>query len=170
MQLGNGKRKIDRGDCDWDAAPPPAWLLQMLMDCAEKQIIWGGNHYIGLPPSRGWIFWDKGTGTNDFADGELAWSNLDIPLKKIFRSWVGANAKNADEGRLHPTQKPLEVISVCISLAGDVQTILDPFAGSGTTGRAAKELGKNAVLIEREERYCEIAARRLEQEVLALYV
>ena len=55
-----------------------------------------------------------------------------------------------------------------IALAGDVQTILDPFAGSGTTGRAAKDLNKKAVLIEREERYCEIAASRMSQEVLAL--
>ena len=53
----------------------------------------------------------------------------------------------------------------CIGLAGDVQTILDPFAGSGTTGRAAKDLGRKCVLIEREERYCEIAARRMAQEV-----
>ena len=67
---------------------------------------------------------------------------------------------------MHPTQKPLEVIKWCINLAGDVQTILDPFAGSGTTGRAAKDLGKQAVLVEMDEQYCEIAAQRMAQEVL----
>jgi DNA modification methylase len=59
-------------------------------------------------------------------------------------------------------------MTFCISYAGDVQTILDPFAGSGTTGRAAKDLGRKCTMIEREEKYCEIAARRMQQEVLAL--
>ena len=69
---------------------------------------------------------------------------------------------------MHPTQKPLALMTWCIGLACDVQTILDPFAGSGTTGVAAKALGRKCVLIEREEKYCEIAAKRLRQEYLAL--
>jgi len=88
---------------------------------------------------------------------------------RVFRmSRIDAYQNKAETKKAHPTQKPLQLMAWCISLAGDVQTILDPWAGSGTTGHAAKNLGKRAVLIEREERYCEIAARRLAQDVLGL--
>ena len=67
---------------------------------------------------------------------------------------------------LHPTEKPLELLrdwSLKFSNKGD--TILDPFMGSGTTLRAAKDLNRKAIGIEIEEKYCEIAALRLSQEV-----
>lgn len=67
----------------------------------------------------------------------------------------------------HPTPKPLELMRHLVSRCPD-GVIVDPFAGSGTTGRAAKDLGRKAILIEIEERYCEVAARRLEQAVLPL--
>jgi DNA modification methylase len=169
MTLGNGTRKLDRGDTDWDNAAPTRWVLDMCREHAAAAILWGGNYFEGLPPARGWLVWDKCTGKNDFADAELAWTNLDTVVKKFSLSWVGANARDRDAAREHPTQKPLALMNWCISLAGDgAQTILDPFAGSGTTGRAAKDLGRKAVLIEREERYCEIAAKRMRQEVLEL--
>jgi DNA modification methylase len=65
----------------------------------------------------------------------------------------------------HPTQKPLDVVRQLVQWSG-AERILDPFAGSGTTLRAAADLGKRAVGIERDERYCEIAAKRLAQGVL----
>jgi site-specific DNA-methyltransferase (adenine-specific) len=69
----------------------------------------------------------------------------------------------------HPTQKPLPLISYIVRLScRPGGTILDPFFGSGTTGRAAKDLGRKCVGIEREERYAEIAAKRMQQECLQL--
>ncbi len=71
------------------------------------------------------------------------------------------------EGVAHPTQKPVELMRRLVrffTLPGD--TILDPFMGSGTTLRAAKDLGRKAIGIEIEEEYCEIAANRMAQAVL----
>ncbi len=150
----------------WDQEAATAEQIMVLAERATVAIVWGGN-YFGLPPSRGWLAWMKPQRMHTVADFELAWTNIDFPAKAFDA------LRNPDGRRQHPTQKPLTLMSWCIGQAdrangGDVQTILDPFAGSGTTGRAAKDLGRKAVLIEREERYCEIAASRMAQEVLPL--
>ena len=153
---------------DWDAETPSPWVLEMVIEKTMLAIVWGGN-YFNLPPTQCFLAWDKMQPESfSLAMLEQAWTNLKGPAK-MFRKSVVSYAKN------HPTQKPVELMTWCIGQAdrangGDVQTILDPFAGSGTTGRAAKDLGRKAVLIELEERYCEIAARRMSQEVLPLHV
>ena len=167
MTLGNGITRIYRGESDWDCEPADiAPVLELNCDA----VIWGGN-YFNLPPSRCWFVWDKGTGDNDYADCELAWTNRDGVVKRYFRSWVGANARERSESeRHHPTQKPIELMRWCLRFYPDAETILDPFMGSGTTLRAAKDLGRRAIGIEIEERYCEIAAKRLQQAVLPLEI
>jgi DNA modification methylase len=164
---GHGNRRVAARHyeaSDWDNEPVEEWVMHLARSICEKQIIFGGNYY-DLPPCKGPLMWDKQNDGNNFADGEMAWNNLGIPLRIKRHLWNGM-ARKGLEPRHHPTQKPLEVIQWAIQLAGDVETILDPWAGSGTTGHAAKNLGKRAVLIEREERYCEIAVARLAQDVL----
>ena len=157
MQGGTWGAKAKYADFRaWDVAPETE-LLTAIVALAKRAIIWGGN-YFTLPPSRCWLVWDKQNAVPTMADCEFAWSNLDRPAKRMSLP-VGVHTHG------HPTEKPLTLFSWCIQQAGDVQTILDPFAGSGTTGRAAKDLGRKCVLIEREERYCEIAAKRMLQEV-----
>ena len=70
--------------------------------------------------------------------------------------------------REHPTQKPLRLMQELVELFTNIgEIILDPFMGSGTTLLAAKNLARKSIGIEIEEKYCEIAAKRLRQEVLS---
>lgn len=148
---------------EWDVAPSAEWLAELLA-VAPLAVVWGMNN-LPLPTTEHFLVWDKEQTVDNFASAELAWCNLATPAK-VFRHSIHKHNQRKEGG--HPTEKPVPLLAWCIGLAGDVQTILDPFAGSGTTGRAAKDLGRKAVLIEREERYCEIAAKRMAQMVLPL--
>lgn len=153
--------KVNGDDKPFDPHP---WIS---MPC----ILWGGNHYASrLPDSGGWLVWDKERPDDlDQSTCELAWSNVIKGVRILHYLWNGMIRKGDDELE-HPTQKPVELMTWCLQSrwTKDAQLILDPFMGSGTTLRAAKDLGRRAIGIEIEERYCEIAARRLAQEVLAL--
>jgi DNA modification methylase len=138
-------------------------------------ILWGANHFChSLPEDEGrWLIWDKADGrygVDSFGDAELGWHNKGRAAR-IFRfAWKGVYCVKAGENngrRLHPTMKPQGLMRWCIGLVPNATLILDPFMGSGSTLLAAKNLGRKAIGIEIEERYCEIAVRRMEQEVLA---
>lgn len=155
----------DYGVFNWDKAPVEPWVMELARSKARKQIIFGGNYYT-LPPTSCWLIWDK-ENSGDFADGEMAWTNLQKAMRIKRHMWNGMLRKGQEE-RFHPTQKPLDVMLWALSFAPDAVTVLDPWGGSGTTARACKDLGKQCVLIEREEANCEIAAKRMAQEALAL--
>lgn len=159
----------DFGVSDWDDAPPPSWLLDQARAKARWQVVFGGN-YFHLPPSKCWLVWDKENGTNDFADCELAWTNLDKAVRRLTFRWNGMLQEPGlpKEFRVHPTQKPEPVMRWALMQAPDNQTILDPFMGSGTTLVAAKRLGRKAIGIEREEKYVLAAIERLSQGALSL--
>lgn len=163
----NAASAKDYGVSDWDDSPIETELLDLCRSKAKWQIIFGGNYY-PLPSSSCWLVWDKQNGNNDFADCELAWTNLRKAVRKFSWRWNGMIRKN-NEPRFHPTQKPFSVMSWAMSQApGDCKSVLDPFMGSGTTLVAAKNNNLTAVGIEMQEEYCETAAVRLSQEMLIL--
>jgi DNA modification methylase len=157
----------DYGETDWDREPPPRWFLDSAQASATTQILWGGNYY-GLPASSCWLVWDKDN-TGDFADCELAWTNMARAVRKFKWRWNGMlqeHGGDKKEHRVHPTQKPLALMRWCLSLVPEAQTVLDPFMGSGTTLLAAKLEGRKAVGIEINRTYCEAAVNRLKQKTL----
>ena len=131
-------------------------------------ILWGANNYAArLPDSNGWLCWYKAGGIAGFnmSEVELAWSNCLGSTRFIDHLWHGfKRATQNGEKVNHPTEKPVAIMKWCIGhLPDSSQTILDPFMGSGTTGVAAVQMGRSFIGIEREERYFEIACRRIEQ-------
>jgi DNA modification methylase len=148
----------DSGVIDWDIAPGRAMLDALMV---KPAMLWGGCH-LELPPTFGYLVWDKQIDGLNFGEVEFCWTNLRF-APRVFRY----RAVGVDGGKVHPTQKPEALMQWCLSfLPEGARVIADPFMGSGTTLVAAKRLGFRAVGIERSEKYCEIAARRLSQGAL----
>ena len=129
-------------------------------------VLWGFNHYLkGLDPG-GVLVWIKRTDAAFgcfLSDAEIAW------VKGIQGIYCFRETGHTIAGfRSHPTEKPESLMRWSIKHSGAPLNaiIIDPFMGSGTTLVAAKNLGRKAIGIEIEEKYVEIACRRLEQEVL----
>jgi DNA modification methylase len=158
----NGSSRLWGKAESWDDAPPDAKTFALMLSRAPLACVWGGN-YFGLPAARQWLVWDK---VQKFtgSDAELAWTNWSGTVRVYRLSRVEAYA-NAESIKQHPTEKPLGLMRWCIGLAPP-GVVLDPFMGSGTTLVAARDMGRRAIGIEIEERYCEIAAKRLAQGVL----
>jgi len=151
------------------------WVVRYDVDMGYdvSLVVFGANHFAhALPTPGAWSCWDKRTNENADkmfgAPFELVWASGDDRPGKMYRVQHGGvvNADGAGVTRCHPTQKPTTLMSRVIAHWAPTGVILDPFMGSGTTLRAAKDLGRKAIGIEIEERYCEIAAKRLAQEVL----
>jgi len=158
-------------DTNWDNEPPSNDLLVACIAKGRYAIVFGGN-YFDLPPTPCMFVWDKMNDGTDFADAELAWTNLKTSVRIKRYMWNGllianrgSNCFSADgyERRgYHPTQKPLGVMEWCLErLPVRGGTVLDPFMGSGTTGVAALRMGFRFIGVEREADYFGTACRRI---------
>jgi len=152
----------DFGNDAWDDEPISDDLIRMVREAGKWAVIFGGNYY-AMPPAKCWLVWDKENGESDFADCELAWTNLPKAVRRIRYMWNGMLRANGEARGDHPTQKPIGVMAWAINhVPAPNRILLDPFMGSGTTGVAAMNLQRQFIGIEREPKYFDIACRRIE--------
>ena len=161
MGAGVLARQSEYEPTTWDTEPVSEELRALVLSAAQWCVWFGGNYY-AMPPSSCWLVWDKINGTNNFADCELAWTNLRKAVRLVRYRWHGMLRANNETRGDHPTQKPIGVMEWAIEhLPADAKTILDPFMGSGTTGVACANLGRKFIGIEIERKYFDIACERI---------
>jgi site-specific DNA-methyltransferase (adenine-specific) len=159
---GEAKKHVEKS---WDNSTPDKVYFDELFRVSKNQIIWGGNYFTEfLPPTRSWLFWDKSVPNGmSFSDGELAWTSFDRVLRKINVPYSGFLGKDQD-GRIHPTQKPIALYSILIDTycdKGDI--ILDTHLSSGSSRIAANELGYDFIGIELDKEYFDLSNKRFER-------
>jgi len=153
------------GSPDWDKKRPEESHLIYLTQISENQIIWGGNYFTDfLPPSMGWLIWDKGQRGFSLADGEMAWTSFNnaLRIKEYARALANREEKN------HPTQKPIEIIKWCFEYAdrhskSKNELTFDAFLGSGSTMVAAHQLNRKCYGMELDPKYCQVIVDRMQK-------
>ena len=166
---GDGKGGADKNGWksydapDWDKSKPENGVLQYLCQITENQIIWGGNYFTDdLPPTMGWLIWDKGQRGFSLADGEMAWTSFNnaLRIKEYARALANREEKN------HPTQKPIQIMSWCFEYAdrhskNKVKLVLDAYLGSGSTMVTSHQLNRKCYGMELDPKYCQVIVDRM---------
>lgn len=160
---GFGKPIARKQYCgDWDGVRPGKEYFDEILRVSKIAIVFGGNFFSDiLPVGNHWIVWDKLNTMPTFGDVELAWTNIKRnSVKKFVCQYNGLLGKESK--RFHATQKPLKLMKWCIeNYTKPGQTVLDPFMGSGTTGVACVQLGRDFIGCESNQKYFELAEKRI---------
>ena len=148
---------------EWDNPPEPEYFIE-LERVSVNRIVWGANNFIeNFKSNRGPIIWDKGVHGFTLADGELAWSSFDKPMRicPCGNSIRSADKKNVD-GRWHSTQKPKYLYTWLLErYAKKGDRILDTHLGSGTHAMACLDLGYELTACEISKKYFDEAVIRI---------
>ena len=131
----------------------------------DKFIIWGGNYFVDfLPFSDSWLIWNKRADSgirNTFADGEMAWCSFHTPIRIYNQLWNGMIREGESGKRVHPTQKPIRMLSEIIKDHIKGNLIFDGFLGSGSTMVAAHQLDRVCYGMELDPKYCQVIIDRM---------
>ena len=169
---GAYRRDYSKKNTEWDSKIPDKSYFEELQRVSANQIIFGGNYFTEfLPATKSWYIWDKRVDekyNNDFADGEMAWTSFDMPLK-IFRylysGMLQGNMKNKEQ-RFHPTQKPTILYrDILNKYAKQGDKILDTHLGSGSSRIACYDYGFDFTGFELDKDYFEAQEKRFKDHI-----
>lgn len=164
MTMGRGSRN-DTGKNkkkEWDNEKPKKNYWIELFRVSKNQVVWGANYFTDfLPPSMGWVYWDKLKGVNDFSDGELAYTSFNRALRHYNKRVID---KTVDRNRVHPTQKPVALYEwLLMNYAKEGDKILDTHLGSGSIAIACHNLGFDLTACELDTDYYNAAIKRINE-------
>lgn len=148
---------------EWNESAPPPEFFELLKTMSTHRIIWGANFFNCFEDNGGAIIWDKAQPMPNFSKADIA-SCTHFQKTEIVRiPWTNFTVARMAKTD-HPCERPVELYEWCIEyLPRKINTVLDPFLGSGSCGVAALQLGRKFIGIEKEPRYFEIACKRIEQ-------
>ena len=132
----------------------------------ENYIIWGGNYFTDfLEPKACWIIWDKrgDMNSNNFADGEMAWTSFDSPVRIKKQIWSGMIKEGESGKRVHPTQKPINLCAELLQEYNKGDNVFDGFGGSGSTMVACNQIKKKCFMVEMSPSYCQTIIDRMKK-------
>jgi site-specific DNA-methyltransferase (adenine-specific) len=146
----------------WDNKKPDKKYFDELFRVSKNQIVWGANYYPEyFKSSSGWILWDKGQRL-DQADGELAYSSLNKPLRIFTCNRVAIQV----DGAIHPTQKPIKLYKwILEKYAKEGDQILDTHLGSGSIAIACHDYKFDLTACELDKEYFDAAVKRINNHV-----
>lgn len=141
----------------------------VVKEIADRLILWGGNYFLDfLPPSDSWLIWDKRCDSgivNTYADGEMAWCSFHTPVRIYHQLWNGVIREGEHDKRVHPTQKPIKMLSDILRDFTEAQSkVLDVFGGSGSTLIACEQTDRQCYIMELDPHYCDVIIKRWETE------
>jgi site-specific DNA-methyltransferase (adenine-specific) len=177
----SGTRKsYDHTDKDWDASTPTDEYWKELFRVSKNQIVWGANYYANkLPISRGWVYWHKMVLTDNYSQGELAWTSFDCVMKFFkykyqgnylgYESSITTQTSTPSEKRIHPTQKPIALYDFLLKeFAKPNDKILDTHLGSGSIAIACHYAGYDLTACEIDTEYFDKTMKRIKENTAQL--
>lgn len=157
-----GKKDLKGIKVDWNNKTPENYFFELIKEKSKHRIIWGANYFNCFEENGGAIVWDKCQPMPNFSKVDIASCTHFKKTEIIKIPWTNFDSAKKSVTN-HPCERPVELYEFCINYLPKINSILDPFLGSGSCAIASIKLGRKFIGIEREEQYFNIAVERIKQ-------